>query len=158
MSLWTWASAVWAKPGVEIACLDLQDRAGQSVVLLLWGVWSATCGRPIEPAFGNRAAALVRPIETDVLRPMRLARRALAQTKLGPDEQAQRDAYAQILAVELNLERAMLGALERLSSDETVEARADAIHSVLMLMEIWRGGPISDGDRALAAALIEALA
>lgn len=158
MSLWDWASGAWARPGVEQACLDLQDRAGQSIVLLLWGVWRATSGRPMESALADRAAALVRPIETDVLRPLRDVRRSLARKRPGLDDQDQSDAYAQILAVELNLERATLETLEIQASEQASGAEADATQSVLMLMEIWSGGPLSEVDRALAAVLVEALA
>ncbi|HWD66929.1 MAG TPA: TIGR02444 family protein [Caulobacteraceae bacterium] len=160
VSLWAWASSAWASPGVEHACLDLQDRAGQSIVLLLWGGWCATCGRRMEPALAHRTVELVRPIETEILRPMRAIRRALAHTLSGLDDQTQQDAYAQVRAVELNLERAMLEVLERQMSEQSfeTEAVADAAQTILMLMEIWIGGPIGEDDRTLAFALVEALA
>jgi uncharacterized protein (TIGR02444 family) len=160
VSLWAWATSAWASPGVEHACLDLQDRAGQSVLLLLWGGWRVARGRSVDPAIAHRTVALVRPIEMDILRPMRAIRRALAHTPSGLDDQTQQDIYAQVRAVELNLERAMLEALELQTSEQLfeTEAVADAAQTILMLMEVWRGGPINEDDRALAVALIEALA
>jgi uncharacterized protein (TIGR02444 family) len=158
VSLWAWATSAWASPGVEHACLDLQDRAGQSAVLLLWGGWCVACGRRVDPALAHRTVALLRPIEMDILRPMRATRRALAHTPSGLDDQTQQDIYAQVRAVELNLERAMLEALELQTSEQSFETEADAAQTILMLMEVWRGGPINEDDRALAVALIEALA
>jgi hypothetical protein len=114
----------------------------------------------MEPALAHRTVELVRPIETEILRPMRAIRRALAHTLSGLDDQTQQDAYAQVRAVELNLERAMLEVLERQMSEQSfeTEAVADAAQTILMLMEIWIGGPIGEDDRTLAFALVEALA
>jgi hypothetical protein len=91
---------------------------------------------------------------------MRAVRRAHAHALSGLNDQTQKDAHAQVRAVELNLERAMLDVLELQMSEQSfeTEAVADVAQTILMLMEIWSGGPISEDDRTLAVALVEALA
>lgn len=158
MSLWTWALAAWGKPGVERACLDLQDRAGQSVALLLWRAWCAGEGRPADRALSERAAALARPLETDILGPMRAARRALSEERPGLHDRVRHDAHEQLRAVELVLERNLLEALEVVSAEPARQAEADLAAAFWSLMEIW-GFPLPKNEaRALAAALVRALA
>ena len=44
-SLWRFALAVYGQPGVEAVCLDLQERLGADVPLLLFVLWAgAACG------------------------------------------------------------------------------------------------------------------
>ena len=46
--LWDWALKAYAAPGVQEACLQLQDGVGQNVPLLLWAGWTATTGRVLD--------------------------------------------------------------------------------------------------------------
>ncbi len=43
--LWPWALALYARPGVQAALLQLQDEAGLDVCELLWGLWLLAHGR-----------------------------------------------------------------------------------------------------------------
>ena len=58
MSLWEWAKAVYERPGVEAALLELQDGHGQSIPLLLWAAWTASEGRPLTGPALRRGAEL----------------------------------------------------------------------------------------------------
>ena len=53
MSLWDWANRAYAAPRVQRLCLDLQDRYGQSVCLLLWA-WRGTGKRGCSDRFAPR--------------------------------------------------------------------------------------------------------
>ena len=45
---WDWALKAYAAPGVQEACLQLQDGTGQNVPLLLWAGWTAATGRVLD--------------------------------------------------------------------------------------------------------------
>lgn len=106
--LWTWAVEQYARPGAADACLHLQDAHGQSVPLLLWALWSAGEGRAPDLQAGARAA---RSWEDEAVGPLRRLRRALKALDADADREAVRD---QVKAVELDAERRLLNALERL--------------------------------------------
>jgi uncharacterized protein (TIGR02444 family) len=114
VKLWDWAAGVYAAPGVEAACLELQDRWGQSVCLLLWAGWAA--GRDASPGAETvgAAAVLARTWEAEVIGPLRRARRALKRAPgLGEVERAALRTRAR--DAELAAERALLAALEALT-------------------------------------------
>lgn len=126
-TLWDWSLASYAKPGVEPACLALQDENGVSVPLLLWALWLQDQGRaPDLPA----GAELARTWETEAVGPLRRLRRALKTLGEEPDREAVRE---QVRAVELDAERRLLAALERLPSapgtpQPAAELLAEAAH------------------------------
>ncbi|PWR25166.1 TIGR02444 family protein [Zavarzinia aquatilis] len=111
---WRWSIACYDRPGVAAFCLDLQDRLGRDVNLVLLLVFLAGQGfRPLSPteiAAVERAAA---PFRQWALLPARARRRALKAAG-GPE-------YAAAKAAELDLEREsqrqMLAAAPRLGRD-----------------------------------------
>ena len=44
VSLWDWSVAAYGRPGVEEACLTLQEAHDHNVPLLLWSAWIASTG------------------------------------------------------------------------------------------------------------------
>ncbi|MBW3560254.1 MAG: TIGR02444 family protein [Proteobacteria bacterium] len=106
--LWDWAVQTYARPGVADACLELQDRHGMSVPLLLWTLWSREGGSRPDLEAGAQVA---RSWEVEAVGPLRRLRRALKALNSDPDREAVRD---QVKAVELDAERRLLAALERL--------------------------------------------
>jgi len=121
LTLWAWAGRAYAAPGVEAACLELQDRWGQSVDLLLWSAWAALTGRSPSPKALASAADLTRAWEVQVIGPLRAARRNLkAGPGLGGDDRSA--LRAKVAGAELAAERALLAALEGL----TPAVRGDA--------------------------------
>lgn len=112
MGLWDWTLAAYARPGVAPACLALQDNNGQNVPLLLAAAWAATQGRSLDL---DKAVALTRAWEADVVAPLRAARRGL-KVSTPPIGDAAREALRQtVKAVELEAERLLLAALESLA-------------------------------------------
>ncbi|HET6519133.1 MAG TPA: TIGR02444 family protein, partial [Geminicoccaceae bacterium] len=75
---WTWSVEVYGRDGVAAACLELQDRHGLDVNLLLLACWLAAAhGRALDGATLARARAASGRWQAEVVRPLRAARRAL---------------------------------------------------------------------------------
>jgi uncharacterized protein (TIGR02444 family) len=116
--LWDYALRLYGKPGVEAACLALQDRAGIDVNLLLFATWLGATGRRLEPSVLARARQLVEDWQSRVVQPLRVVRRELKPrlAAVGPTLRGPLTATRQQLAeVELALERTELIMLEELA-------------------------------------------
>jgi uncharacterized protein (TIGR02444 family) len=112
---WDWAVAAYARPGVEQALLDLQDRFGQCVPLLLTAAWAATAGRAFDEESLEAAADAARVYEGTLIGPLRAIRRTLKAPVPDLDDPARLAMREQIKAVELDAERRLIGALEALA-------------------------------------------
>ncbi len=130
-SFWDWAVAAYARPGVAEACLDLQDRYGQNVPLLLWAIWRG----------GDVAGALAvaRSWEDEVVGPLRGVRRRL-KGRAGAEELRQK-----VKAVELEAERTMMAALEALAGPVAEEGALAAV------VAAWGGTPPAESLAQLRA-------
>jgi uncharacterized protein (TIGR02444 family) len=111
-----YAAALYARPGVAEACLELQDRLGADVNLLLAACWLAARGVRLDAAAAGRLRGLAAAWREPVVAPLRRARRALRPLAAGPlgaaaGERAQR-LRAQVAAAELEAERLVEGLLE----------------------------------------------
>ncbi len=108
--LWNFALGLYARPGVEAACLELQAQ-GADVCLLLCGAWLDRRG--VMPN-GDRAAQLRKlagPWQREVVQPLRTLRQQWRA-------EAAHDAELALLrervkALELDAERRQLDRLER---------------------------------------------
>lgn len=69
----------YGAPGVQASCLDLQERHGVDVSLLLALLWLASRGREIGPGEAAAAAAAARRWREGAVLPLRRARRWLKQ-------------------------------------------------------------------------------
>ncbi|SFS28730.1 TIGR02444 family protein [Pseudomonas sp. NFACC42-2] len=110
--LWSFALSTYARPGVEAACLRLQEQ-GADVCLLLCGAWLEQRGVALEPERMRTLQQLARPWQAQVIEPLRQLRvqwRAMVQQ----DEQlaALRE---RVKALELDAERQLLTRLEALT-------------------------------------------
>ena len=133
---WDWAVAVYARPGVAEACLDLQDGYGQNVPLLLWAVWR---GGDI-----MAAVALARSWEDEVVAPLRGVRRRLKE-RAGAEALRQR-----VKAVELEAERALMAELEGVAGAMADETALAAV------VEAWGGAPAPEALNRLRVAITAA--
>lgn len=112
-TLWDWAVAAYARPGVAGACLHLQDHHGQNVPLLLAAAWAAGAEQRLDvPA----AVALAYGWEHDVGGLMRAVRRNLKPARPGVADAAREALRRQVKAVELDGERVLLDALEAMTA------------------------------------------
>ena len=144
--LWDWAVEAYGRPGVEDACLTLQDRHGQNVPLLLWAVWA----KRDDPALAARAAGLAREWDALAVSPLRVVRRSLKPTFNGIADSAREALRQDVKAAELLAERALLQALEAVAPPD---GQADALSALLAASSAWKKPAPGDALAVLAAAL-----
>ena len=110
--LWSFALSTYARPGVEAACLRLQEQ-GADVCLLLCGAWLEQRGVAYKPERVQALQQMAHPWRVQVVEPLRQVRvqwRALAQ------QDAQLASLReQIKTLELEAERTLLARLEALA-------------------------------------------
>ena len=111
-ALWRFAVSFFGRPDVSEACLDLQDRAGLDIVLLLSVIYAdRMLTRPLSLAQIAELGEATLRWRKDVVRPLRDLRRFLKPPRAGfPEERLLlRD---QIKAAELKAEQIQLAMLE----------------------------------------------
>ena len=133
---WDWAVAVYARPGVAAACLDLQDAYGQNVPLLLWALWR---GGDV-----TRAIAVARSWEDEVVAPLRGVRRRL-KGRAGAEGLREH-----VKAVELEAERTLMAELEPLAGAVFDKA------ALATVVDAWGGAPPTEALDRLRAAITAA--
>jgi uncharacterized protein (TIGR02444 family) len=103
-AFWRYSLAAYRLPGVEAACLALQDRWATDTNLLLYCCWLAGTGRALDKRMLRRVMATVEHGQSELILPLRRVRRALkaASGKQPPGWAA--DLRKRIGAVELDLE------------------------------------------------------
>ena len=75
---WNFSLEIYAGEGVATACLDLQDRRGCDVNILLFCCWLGASGRPTLTAERLRAILKVSDAwQSEIVRPLRNVRRLL---------------------------------------------------------------------------------
>lgn len=114
--LWEFALRCYSAPGVEKACIAIQDRHTGDVPLLLYCLWAGVCGRILSAADVARAAATAATLQVGVIQPLRHARRALRQVDEAPAAVSDQVTAVRerIKSVELEAERCELEWLETL--------------------------------------------
>ncbi|RDB42222.1 TIGR02444 family protein [Halomonas sp. DQ26W] len=135
-SLWDFALALYARPGVEAACLTLQDDAGVDVCELLWHCWLHHHGLVLcaEPA----GLAAIRQWQGEVTSVMRALRRQLkVQAAKNPGVAKVR---RQLQRTELAAERETLARLQALaeSGDGIVRDSSSRSKLAFSLASRWQ--------------------
>ena len=92
-NFWNFSLAVYARPGVEAACLDLQDRFGADVNVALYCLW---IGRPLTGAAFDLVLEAAAPIR-QFIEPLRLMRRSLPRDDGARERQKQAELAAEKL-------------------------------------------------------------
>ncbi len=109
IDLWNHALALYARPGVEAACLDLQAQ-GSDVCLLLCATWLQARGVAV---LNERAQALrdiAEPWQRDVVSPLRSLRQQWRSAAQGDAQLAA--LREQVKGLELQAEKALLERLQ----------------------------------------------
>jgi len=119
--LWGFAVAVYDAPGVRELVLDLQDRHGCDVPLLLALAWLDAGGVAIDDARYDVLVDATAAWQRAVVTPLRAARRALrpgteAPSRLGLADTARDDFKRRVQALELEAEKHQLERLEALAA------------------------------------------
>ena len=117
--LWNHALALYARPGVETACLALQELGGD-VCLLLCATWLQTQAVAIDETRIQALQAVAAPWQRDVITPLRALRRQWREHALAdPQLTVLRE---QVKALELQAERTLLERLARVVQTWPAEA------------------------------------
>ena len=113
MSLSDYAAAIYGQPGVEAACLRLQDHHGAGVNLLLFALWQASRGTYLDRLSVRSAIAATADWQSTVVRPLRAVRRRLKAQHYGATSTAAERVRQQVKLAELEGEWAELEILAR---------------------------------------------
>jgi uncharacterized protein (TIGR02444 family) len=125
-ALWSWSCDRYARAGVADACLDLQDRLGAEVNLLLLACWLAEQGRWLAPGPAARAGNAAIAWQIAVVRPLRETRRMLKRLQAEapePRRSALDRLRRSVAADELEAERLEQMELQRLVADCPADRR-----------------------------------
>lgn len=146
-ALWDFATRVYASEKVRTSCLELQDRHGADINLLLWAAWTAQMfGRSITAEETAAARQATEDWQRDVLAPLREVRKRL--------KDGHPDLYERAQALELQFERIEIERLEAMTATGG-PAGSDALAANLRLAA---PAGVPDGDlAALAHALLPAV-
>ncbi len=149
---WRYVQALYAQPGVEQACLHLQQRVGVDVVLLLWCAWAGRhCGLGLDAGLLARAAQISTNWNMEIVRPLRQLRQRLKTGPRPAPSPATEALRSQIKAAELDAER--LG-LEALCSAVVLNERpGGSAELALANMRLLIHLPLSVDDEAALAVI-----
>lgn len=129
MPFWQFAVQAWRQPGVERACLVLQDSFSVPVTAVLLGGWLGRAGYPADEALARQALALIDEWEAQRLAPLRALRRHVAA------QPAWREWKRLLQDAELEGERLLLETLEQLVSQHPREMQAgSSLHAWWLLL------------------------
>ncbi|WP_432218027.1 TIGR02444 family protein [Pseudomonas kribbensis] len=112
--LWSFALAVYARPGVEDACLRLQS-AGASVCLMLCGLWLEQRDTTCNEVRTRQLQELTIPWDKEVVQPLRAMR--MQWKNLADTDPVLKGMREQIKGLELEAERALLSRLEGVAQE-----------------------------------------
>lgn len=155
---WNWSLEFYDRPGIEDALIELQDRLGLDVNLLLFGCWTAVTGRGrISSKQWQSLVEGSAAWRDNIVEPLRRIRRYL---KSQASEPGVSDLRERIMAVELLAERlaqlqiAGLAEVEAAVSPE--RRRLSDVKSNLSDYVISVRGTMQDEDQELLDFLAEA--
>lgn len=159
--LWNFAVQLYGRPGVAEACVDLQDRCGLDVDLLLFAVWCAVVGPgQLDVSAFRECIAVTDAWREGLLKPLRALRRH-SSGAFDPIPEASTQAIAgQLQAVELAAERVELELLEswaasRGTSRPAAEPQAAAASNLVAYLA---AAGVETGTAAAAMRLVLAAA
>ncbi len=140
--LWSFATHVYAAPGVEAACLRLQER-GADVCLLLTALWLEQRGCSCSVTRLGELHGLANPWQARVVWPLRQLRQAW---KAGAaEDQALAGLREQVRGLEQAAERQLLERLQRVTAGWAAEGHSSWLEAV--------AGSAARGDCAALATL-----
>ncbi|CDG52803.1 conserved hypothetical protein [Halomonas sp. A3H3] len=121
--LWDFALTLYARPGVEAACLKLQEEAGLDVCEMLFHCWLYSCGLEAEPralAYQREQRHLWQCHVTEVLRGLRQDLKASAAASESVKALRETIKQAELMAERENLQRWQAWASASPSDEERV--------------------------------------
>ncbi|OPA83446.1 TIGR02444 family protein [Pseudomonas fluorescens] len=110
--LWSFALSTYARPGIEAACLRLQEQ-GADVCLMLCGAWLEQRGVAVTPERMRALKQVAGPWQVQVVEPLRQMRMQWRVT--AQQDQPLAALRERVKALELDAERVLLTRLEGLA-------------------------------------------
>jgi uncharacterized protein (TIGR02444 family) len=156
-AFWAFSLRFYQLPGVAESCIELQDRHGADVNLVLFALWAAASGHRLDAeALAAADHAAVQWRET-VTQPLRAARRALKATPDRFDESEVTALRGQVMVAELESERLQQGAMARDLTLDAHGASVEAAQQNLSLYEALLGKQFESGpiERLLQAFVVQ---
>lgn len=151
-AFWRWSVEVYRRPGVADLLIDLQDREGLSVNLLLWCVYLARAHDADPDAAARDGIAATGEFARAVTAPLRAARRALTSA----DDAEAAALRAKIKDCELDAERIEQDRLEAFAAERFAPATGGpaTAQALAHLEAYWRCAAASPPPTALLARLV----
>ena len=151
---WNFSLEIYAAEGVSGACLDLQERRGCDVNVLLFCCWLGASGRPTLSADRLRAIlAEIGPWQAQIVKPLREVRRLLKDMQSEATRRRVADAE---LAAEHAEQLKLVGLYSPPSDrDRPVQKRLRAAIGNLGVYAVCLGVTPDEADRRAVAALLK---
>ncbi|MBL8224019.1 MAG: TIGR02444 family protein [Chromatiales bacterium] len=154
-ALWPWSLATYGRAGFSAAALELQDRHGLDVNILLYCLWAGLVHRALLGEDGVRAALVAtRAWQAEVVLPLRAARRWL-KGRVHPESELAAALRRRVADAELDAERgeqALLAALA-LPAERAADPLAAAAVNLRAYARAAGLGPAADGTLGRALSL-----
>lgn len=162
--LWDFALRVYRAPGVSEACLEVQERLGMDVNVLLFCCWVAESGRgSLTPEALARACDAVAPWHETVVKNLRAVRRALKGGIGAAPKELAENLRREIQAREIDAEHieqlTLAATVEGLAAERArpVDARCDdAAETIARYVARLDRSPTGEDAKALAIILAAA--
>ncbi|MEL7029187.1 MAG: TIGR02444 family protein [Pseudomonadota bacterium] len=121
---WNWSLEVYDRPSVADDLIELQDKFGLDVNLILWSCWAGLRHGPLPELAMRKAVDISRQWSGAVVEHLREARRALKSPPRQADPDAAEALREHVRAAELEAERLQQAMLETLAQSEATDAAA----------------------------------
>lgn len=115
LPLWDYALRVYDLPGVKDGLLELQDRYHVDVNTVIWCLWVARYGFPIDRTEAAAITAATRDMAMHTTRPLRAARLFLSGPRHGYPPEAVKALRDEVLRAEIMSEELVLRRLEQVT-------------------------------------------
>lgn len=153
---WDWSLEVYARPGVEEMLLDLQNRLGLDINILLFACWRGATGRrPLSVAECEQLLAGTAAWRKHVVEPLRAIRAFLkGETGIAGSAALRQKVKLLELEAEHAAQLAIAGLAENWRESGTrAAAPAEAARAGLEACLAAARVAVSEGDRAILAAV-----
>ncbi len=139
--------SLYARPGIEGACLAVQQRLGVDVVVMLWCAWAgAKCATALDDATLTRAGQVSTNWHMEVVRPLRALRIKLKSGPRPAPSAATESLRQQLKAAEQDAERLGLEAL--CAAIPLSERSGGSVDLAITNMQALIALPLSEADKA----------
>lgn len=123
-SFWDFSLRVYAVPSVAQACLELQDRCGADVNLVLLALYAASLGRQLNAQSFRTLDDAVCAWRRDVVEPLRSVRRCLKSALAGFEGEESQALRELVMRAELRAEQTQQSRLAALLPEGSPEPNA----------------------------------